>query len=61
MVAKRSIPPEVQRRFVDAHGNAGMVELVVLCGLYALMGYMTTAFDIEIEKGLPVPPFSAHG
>jgi hypothetical protein len=53
VVAKRSIPADVQRRFVEAYGNAGIVELVVLCGLYAIMGYMTTAFDIGIEKGLP--------
>ena len=57
VVAKRSIPADVQRRFVDVHGHAGIVELVVLCGLYTIMGYMVTAFDIEIEQGLPVPPF----
>ena len=61
VVAKRSIPAEVQRRFVDAHGNAGIVELVVLCGLYTIMGYMTTAFDIELESGFPVAPLSAQG
>jgi len=60
VVAKRSIPADVQQRFVDAYGNAGIVELVAICGLYAIMGFMTTAFDIEIEKGLPVPPFSAQ-
>lgn len=60
VVAKQSIPSEVQRRFAEAYGNAGIVELVVLCGLYAIMGYMTTAFDIEIEKGFPAPPFSAQ-
>jgi len=57
VLAKRSIPAEVQQRFVDAHGNAGIVELVVLCGLYAIMSYMVTAFDIELEQGLPNPPF----
>jgi 4-carboxymuconolactone decarboxylase len=57
VVAKRSIPAEVQQRFVDAHGNAGIVELVALCGLYAIMGHMVTAFDIEVEEGLPDPPF----
>lgn len=31
----------------------GVVEVVALCGLYSLMGYMTTAFDIPIEPGLP--------
>jgi len=61
VVAKRSIPADVQRRFVGAYGNAGIIELVVLCGLYAIMGYMTTAFDIDIEEGFPVPPFSAKG
>jgi 4-carboxymuconolactone decarboxylase len=57
VVARRSIPAEVQRRFVVVHGNAGIVELVALCGLYAIMGNMVTAFDIEIEEGLPAPPF----
>ena len=57
MVAKRSIPAQVQQRFVDAYGNAGIVELVVLCGLYGIMGDMVTAFDIELEAGLPDPPF----
>jgi 4-carboxymuconolactone decarboxylase len=57
VVTKRSIPAEVQQRFVEAHGNAGIVELVALCGLYAIMGNMVTAFDIEIEEGLPKPPF----
>lgn len=56
IVAKQSIPVDVQRRFVDVHGMAGLVEVVALCGLYAIMGYMTTAFDIEIEEGLPEPP-----
>ena len=57
VVARKSIPQELQHRFVSAYGEAGVVELVVLCGLYATMGYMTTAFDIAIEEGLPKPPF----
>ena len=59
VVAKRSIPADVQQRFVDAYGNAGIVELVAVCGLYAIMGYTIAAFDIELEKGLPISPFSA--
>jgi hypothetical protein len=31
------------------------VEVVALCGLYAIMGYMVTAFDIAIQGGLPRP------
>jgi 4-carboxymuconolactone decarboxylase len=57
VVAKQSIPAEVQQRFVAVHGNAGIVELVALCGLYSIMGHMVTAFDIELEEGLPDPPF----
>jgi 4-carboxymuconolactone decarboxylase len=56
VVAGREIPAEVQRTLADAVGNAGVVELVGLCGLYALMGYMTTAFAIAVEPGLPGLP-----
>ena len=53
----RSIPEPVQDRIVAAHGTAGAVEVVVLCGLYAIMGYTCTAFDIDVEDGYPTPPF----
>lgn len=56
VVALQSIPEDVQARVVAAHGVAGIVEVVALCGLYALMSYMVFAFDIEIEEGLPKPP-----
>ncbi len=36
--------------------EAGIVELVALCGLYAVMGHRVTAFDIPIEDGFPLPP-----
>jgi 4-carboxymuconolactone decarboxylase len=57
VAAGRSIPAEVQERVVAAFGLPGVVELVALCGLYALMGYTVTAFDVEVEQGLPPPPF----
>ena len=57
VVSKRSIPADVQRRFTDVHGDKGIVELVAVCGLYGIMGYMVTAFDIAIEEGFPIPPF----
>lgn len=57
VVARRSIPADTQATLAAAHGNAGVVELVALCGLYAMMGYTVTAFDIPIEDGLPRPPF----
>jgi len=58
VVAHRSIPADVQERIVAAHGLAGAVEIVALCGLYALMGYSVSAFDIPIEDGLPQPPWA---
>ena len=57
VAAKRSIPAEVQQRFVAAHGNAGIVELVALCGLYGIMGDMCIAFDIALEEGFPKASF----
>jgi len=56
VVAKQSIPDDVQQRIVAAHGVAGVVEVVALCGLYAIMSYMVFAFDIDVEEGLPEPP-----
>jgi 4-carboxymuconolactone decarboxylase len=57
VVALRSIPADVQQRIVAGHGVAGVVEVVALCGLYAIMSYMVTAFDIPTEEGLPKAPF----
>ncbi len=54
--AGKEISDGVQRVLADSVGYAGVVELVALCGLYALMGYMTTAFAIEVEAGLPALP-----
>ncbi|MDA8407342.1 MAG: carboxymuconolactone decarboxylase family protein [Deltaproteobacteria bacterium] len=57
IISKKSIPADVQQRFVLAYGVSGLVEIVAICGLYTIMGYMTTAFDIQIEEGLPKAPF----
>ena len=57
VVDRRPVPDAVQQRIVAVHGNDGMVEVVALCGLYALMGDVVTAFEIPIEAGLPTPPF----
>lgn len=56
VAAKKSIPADLQHQIVETHGNAGVVEVVAICGLYAMMGYTVTAFDIAIEDGLPEPP-----
>lgn len=57
VVANRSIPDPVQQRIVDRHGFGGIVEVVTICGLYAIMSYMVSAFGIDTEEGLPSPPF----
>jgi 4-carboxymuconolactone decarboxylase len=56
VVDRLEIPEPVQRVLTDAVGAAGVVELVALCGLYALMGYMTTSFAITPEPDLPALP-----
>jgi hypothetical protein len=57
VVAKAPISDELQTRFVAVHGEAGVVELVALCGLYSVMAMMTTSFEIPLETGFPDPPF----
>jgi 4-carboxymuconolactone decarboxylase len=56
VVDGEEIPDSLQRVLTDAVGTAGVVELVALCGLYALIGYMTTSFAISPEPGLPGLP-----
>ena len=57
VVERRAIPRDLQDCFVAVHGEAGVVEIVALCGLYGIMAMMTTSFDIPIEPGFPSPPF----
>ena len=56
VVEHRSVPADVQERLVAVHGPAGAVEVVAVCGLYALIGYTTIAYDVAVEPGLPTPP-----
>jgi 4-carboxymuconolactone decarboxylase len=57
VVSGEEIPPAVQARVVAAHGEAGIVEVVALCGLYGLIGAVLTSFAIGVEDGMPTPPF----
>jgi 4-carboxymuconolactone decarboxylase len=56
IVERLEIPEDIQHTLTDGVGYAGAVELVALCGLYGLMGYMTTAFAVDPEPGLPALP-----
>ncbi|MEN3583990.1 carboxymuconolactone decarboxylase family protein [Streptomyces sp. ZYX-F-203] len=57
VVEDREIPEDLQSALIEDIGVAGVVEVVALCGVYALMGYMTTAFAVAVEPGLPTPPW----
>ena len=51
-----AIPLDVQDILVAAYGEAGIVELVVTCGLYAIMGYTVRSFDVPLELWLRNAP-----
>ena len=57
IVAQEPIPVAAQDVLVAAFGLPGVVELVVTCGLYAIMGYTVTAFEVPLDPGLPKAPF----
>lgn len=57
VAAKSSIPADVQHVLVAHFGAAGAVELVVACGLYAIMGYTVAAFEVPLDADLPKAPF----
>lgn len=47
----RSLPQDLQDRVIAAVGIPGLLEIVALCGVYALIGYVNNAFDIPVERG----------
>ena len=49
VVAGESLPQDAQ----ELLGPDRSVELVVTCGLYAIMGYTVTSFDVPLEPHLP--------
>jgi len=56
VAADRELTADEYAALVRAFDVKGAVELVVLCGLYGVMGNMVTAFGIEVEDGFPAPP-----
>ena len=55
-LARRSIPAPVQAELEAAYGIPGVVELVVLCGFYAMIAGVIFAFDVPLPEG-EEPPF----
>lgn len=56
-LARRSIPAPVQTVIQAAYGIKGVVELVVLCGFYAMIAGVIFAFDVPLPDGA-TPPFA---
>lgn len=50
-LARRSIPAGIQDEVVRAYGVQGVVELVVLCGFYAMIAGVVFAFDVPLPPG----------
>lgn len=46
--AYRSIPPELQAAAVAKFGLHGLIEIVTLCGFYALMAMVNGCFDVPL-------------
>lgn len=45
----RSIPDSLQARIIELHGIRGLlIEIVVLCGFYGLIGMVNTSFDVPM-------------
>ncbi|MEF3698889.1 carboxymuconolactone decarboxylase family protein [Desulfolutivibrio sp.] len=58
-LARRSIPAGIQDEVVRAYGVEGVVELVVLCGFYAMIAGVIFAFDVPLPEGAR-DPFAAQ-
>lgn len=44
-----SIPDGLQSRIVELYGLKGLIEIVVLCGLYGLIGMVNSSFDVTLD------------
>lgn len=51
----KSIPADLQEELIREVGIEGVVELVVLCGFYRMIGGIIAAFDIPMPEGQTDP------
>lgn len=49
-LAYRDLPQDVQDRIVADVGTKGLVEVITLCGLYALIAMVSAAFDVPVTE-----------
>jgi 4-carboxymuconolactone decarboxylase len=55
VLARESIPRELQDKVQGALGVTGLVELVVLAGYYQLIAAILFSFDTPLPEGMPAP------
>lgn len=55
VLARRSIPQNLQDVLIDALGLQGLIELVVLCGFYQMIAGVISAFDVPLPPGAADP------
>jgi 4-carboxymuconolactone decarboxylase len=48
VMSYQSIPDALQSRIVELYGVKGQIEIVVLCGLYSLIGMVNMSFDVPL-------------
>ncbi len=55
VLARESIPQDLQDKVETALGVTGLVELVVLAGFYQLIAAILFSFDAPLPEGTPAP------
>lgn len=51
VLARRSLPQDLQDRLLARLGLQGLIELVVLCGFYQMISGVIFAFDVPLPEG----------
>lgn len=51
VLARRSLPQDLQDRLLARLGLQGLIELVVLCGFYQMIAGVIFAFDVPLPEG----------
>jgi 4-carboxymuconolactone decarboxylase len=48
VMSYQSIPDTMQSRIVELYGIKGLIEIVVLCGFYSIIGMVNMSFDVPL-------------
>jgi 4-carboxymuconolactone decarboxylase len=60
LVTTGQVSPDAYTAAQRLLGDAGLVELVALCGYYSLISYLLNAFDVPLPPGAE-PAFAPPG